>query len=126
MLMWVGVGPKASTRHKKLTNAQSRRNCLLQERTHQLVIQYQMVGSKNKYTNDIIQTKQVMIRNIQVYIYIHIYIYIYAEVHIHRDIYRRVQKESIGGCEGRKRKEQMIQLNYNFKNKRKHKLSSKN
>jgi hypothetical protein len=87
MLMWVGVGPKASTRHKKLTNAQSRRNCLLQERTHQLVIQYQMVGSKNKYTNDIIQTKQVMIRNIQVYIYIYIYIYIYMQKYIYTETY---------------------------------------
>jgi hypothetical protein len=44
--------------YRKLRNAESWRSSLLKRRTHQVVIQHQMVSPENIHTSDILQTEQ--------------------------------------------------------------------
>lgn len=56
----------------QLRKADSGRNRPLQERAHQLVIQYQMVSPKKMYVNGIVQNEFLMSGNICVYTYTHV------------------------------------------------------
>ena len=60
MLKWTGKGHEASTLHKELKNVKSRRNDLPQGGVLQLFTQYQMDNHENRYTNNIMQTEQVI------------------------------------------------------------------
>lgn len=82
MPKWTGVGgsekilgskPKQRTVGQQLKNTESGRNSLLRGRVNQLVIQYQTLNVESIHTSYIIQTEQIIFRNImciQIKIYI--------------------------------------------------------